>query len=605
MLDAMLDSLKHEDFYISGTRSVPEMGIYAGWVALEGSFAAEQASFSEQDGVMLVFSGECFQDSPSQPKSAAKGGATQTNRAAWLIELYRQEGEKFFAKLNGLFSGLLIDKKRHHAFLFNDRYGIERIYWAETKEGIYFASEAKALLRVVPELRAFDETGLAQFLTYGCTLECDTLFRGVKLLPGASLWCFENGRCRKSRYFLPEIWEAQETLSAEAFEEEFTSALMRVVPRYFDSPSRIGISLTGGLDTRMILACRPRIEPSPVCYTFAAEKGETLDAILAAKLAEKCGMEHSLLRIGEDFLDGFGSHADKSVYVTDGCCSVLGSHEIYLNRNARRLAKTRLTGNFGSEVLRAMSTFKPIGLAPELLSSSLRQGVDRCAQKPPGAGDHPVSFSLFREVPFNLFGTLCSGRSQVTFRTPYLDNEIAALAYRAPLHLRKSTGPALRLVKRGNPELSKLPTDRGHTGATFGLAHGFRRAYSEVTFKLDYYYSEGLPNWLTPVEPIIERINSSVRILGLHKFLHYRRWFQRPLAPYLEEVLTDAQTTRSSFWNRDFLAKMARTHISGQKNYLREINAVLTLEAAERLLLRSPKKAERAEIGPANRLQAS
>ena len=59
--------------------------------------------------------------------------------------------------LNGLFSGLLVDRRRNLALLFNDRYGIERIYYHETPAALYFASEAKALLRVLPELRAFDE----------------------------------------------------------------------------------------------------------------------------------------------------------------------------------------------------------------------------------------------------------------------------------------------------------------------------------------------------------------------------------------------------------------------------------------------------------------
>ena len=73
--------------------------------------------------------------------------------------------------MNGLFSGLLIDKRQKKAVLFNDRYGIERIYYYEADGDFYFASEAKALLRILPQARAFDEEGVAQFLAYGCTLE--------------------------------------------------------------------------------------------------------------------------------------------------------------------------------------------------------------------------------------------------------------------------------------------------------------------------------------------------------------------------------------------------------------------------------------------------
>ena len=121
----------------------------------------------------------------------------------------RGRRRSFVEKLNGLFSGLLIDKRQGKAFLFNDRYGVERVYWHETKDGIFFASEAKALLRVLPELRAFDKEGVAQFLTFGCTLGERTLFRGVHLLPEGSVWSFENGKCQKRKYFSPETWESQ------------------------------------------------------------------------------------------------------------------------------------------------------------------------------------------------------------------------------------------------------------------------------------------------------------------------------------------------------------------------------------------------------------
>ena len=56
----MVGAMEYEAFYDSGTHFVPEMGIYAGWVALEDSFAADQIFFNEQRDVALVFLGECY-----------------------------------------------------------------------------------------------------------------------------------------------------------------------------------------------------------------------------------------------------------------------------------------------------------------------------------------------------------------------------------------------------------------------------------------------------------------------------------------------------------------------------------------------------------------
>ena len=134
------------------------------------------------------------------------------------------------AELNGLFSGLLIDRRRARALLFNDRYGVERVYVHQTEHGTYFASEAKALLRVLPATRSFDDEGVAQFLTFGCPLEGRTLFRGIRILEGGSVWTFEGGSCRKRRYFTPAEWERQPALSAEDFQSEFQRSFKKSAP---------------------------------------------------------------------------------------------------------------------------------------------------------------------------------------------------------------------------------------------------------------------------------------------------------------------------------------------------------------------------------------
>jgi asparagine synthase (glutamine-hydrolysing) len=587
LVKLMVASMEYEPFYDSGTYAVPEMGIYGGWVAHETSFAADQVFLNAQENIALLFSGECFVDPEMHAEVTRRGHQVGEATGNWLVHLYEEEGDQFFAKMNGLFSALLIDKRQNKAFLFNDRYGIERIYWHESKDATYFASEAKALLRILPALRAFDEEGVTQFLTYGCTLEGRTLFRDVHLLPGASLWSFENGKCRKRKYFCPETWEAQPTLSVDSFESEFQETFKRILPRYFESGSKIGISLTGGLDTRMIMACRAKTKTPPVCYTFAGRKGNTLDARRAVQIAAACGLEHRVLRIGNDFLEGFGEFVDRTVYATDGCSGATGAHEIYFNRMARSLAPVRLTGNFGSEVLRGMSTFKPVHLVDALMAGGLQSAVAKAAEYIPASAPHPVPFAAFREIPWKLFGTLAAGRSQVTFRTPYLDNELVELAFRKPPGQHTSPLPALRFVSRNHPALGQIPTDRGQVGESRGLGWALRRVFAEVTFKLDYLHKEGLPDVLVPFDPMLNTL-SHVGILGLHKFLQFRGWFRHELGPYLRDRLSDSRIIQNPFWNADFIRELPSRHIAGRKNYVAEINAVLTLDAVDRLLFRSP-----------------
>lgn len=577
--------MEHESFYALGIYPVPEMGIYAGWVAYENSFGAAQPFCNERRDVVLLFSGECFVDPEAPASVGQKGCRLGQATGSWLVRCYEKEGSQFFEKLNGLFSGLLIDKRRGKTFLFNDRYGVERIYCHETSDATYFASEAKALLRILPELRAFDQEGIAQFLTFGCTLGQRTLFRGVELLPGASVWSFENGKCQKKKYFSPETWESQTILPADSFQAEFQETFKRVLPRYFESQSRVGISLTAGLDSRMIMACMPKREGQPICYTFSGEKQDTLDVRLAGQVAKVCGLEHQTLRLGADFFLNFASHTDRTVYITDGCLGALGAHEIYLNRQARQLAPVRLTGVFGGEILRGVSMFKPLGLSPRLMNPDLGYSVNSLTQAWSRNSQHPVTFTAFREVPQKRFGTPAASRSQLTFRTPYLDNEIVALAYRAPESWRESPLMAWSLVEGNSQPLTRIPTDMGVVAKANGLGIAPRRILSKAVCKLDYLYAEGLPHWLSSFDRLFDVVDSRARLFGRHKFLHYRRWFRRELADYIAGALKEVQTRRSSlFWNFGFLETLAHDHINGRRNYVHEIDAVLTLDAVDRLL---------------------
>ena len=526
LVAAMVGSMAHERFYESGTCFVPELGVYAGWVA-HPKPANARADNSPRGDVSVLLSGECFVD------HVARGGTSRLDVDA-LVKLYDGIGEKMIDQLNGLFSGLLIDRRQQRALLFNDRYGVERIYVHEAGDAVYFASEAKALLRVVPALRAFDDEGVAQFLAFGCTLEGRTLFRGVRVLDGGSCWSFQRNECRKRRYFVPQQWESQSVLQEAAFEAEFEETFARILPRYVGTEPGLGISLTGGLDTRMIMACLPDRDSKPVCYTFSGLTERTLDERLAARIAAARGLDHHILRIQPHFLSQYGTYVDHTVLTTDGCSGATGAHEIHLNALARALAPVRLTGNFGSEVLRSMSTFKPLGLASDLLHGEFVQRVKAVGSGATAGSEHPVTFAAFREIPWRLFGTLAAGKSQVTFRTPYLDNDLVALAYRAPAHSRRTPHSALSLIAKADERLARIPTDRGVIGNDRGLAHVARRVWAEVTFKLDYLHKEGLPDSLAMLEAPLDGL-AKIGVLGLHKYLPYRRWFRGELAPHVRE----------------------------------------------------------------------
>src|ERR671937_2616590 len=87
---AMVHSMKHEAFHVSGTYFAPELGVYVGWTAHENSFAAGQVFLNEQRDIALVLSGECFVDQEVHSALKRKGhGLDEANNC--LVHLYEEE----------------------------------------------------------------------------------------------------------------------------------------------------------------------------------------------------------------------------------------------------------------------------------------------------------------------------------------------------------------------------------------------------------------------------------------------------------------------------------------------------------------------------------
>jgi asparagine synthase (glutamine-hydrolysing) len=581
---SMIDTMRHDASYVSDIHSVADCDACVACVAHPDSFA-RRCSGAALDGLVLGFAGECF------PTLDGRAGS---NEPLDVLQRYREEGPAFVKSLNGLFSGVLIDPQRPCVLLFNDRYGAERIYFHIDEDSLYFASEAKALLSAVPELRALDEEGVAQFLAYGSIRGGTTLFRGVQLVPGGSLWTLEPGSApRQERYFDPAEWEAQAALSTEEFESAFVDTAHAVFPWYAKAASPVGISITGGLDTRMLMACLPP-EASPVCYTYGALSGDTFDVRIGRRVAHAMGLEHHTLRVSADFVSNFPEYVERTAFVTDGCCGALGAHEIFLSGQARGLAPIRVTGNYGSEVLRSVQNRKPLTLPSGMLSPEFQARVQRSQSA--AHARHPLTETAFDEVPLHLFGPLAAARSQLIFRTPYLDNAVVKLAYRAPPESRHSPSSALRLIATGSEALGRIPTDRGFSCGRSSPLAALRRLFCWITFKLDYMDKEGLPPELSFFDNLRGPL-AGIGLLGLHKFLPYRRWFRNELAPYIADTLRSSTVMQQPWWNSDFLATMGEDHQKGRRNYVHELDIVLTLDAIERTLIRGwPKRTARSMV---------
>src|ERR1700722_6906476 len=588
-LHAMVEAMRHESFYETSTWMDETAGVYVGSVERNGSFADGMPLVNEREDAVLFFSGEEFPDPGRLRQLKEKGHDFEANgSSSYLVHLY-EDDPKFPANLNGRFHGLAVDRRNGRSMLFNDRYGMHRIYYHETKDAFYFAAEAKAILAVRPELRTANSRGLGELVACGCVLENRTIFEGVHVLPIASAWTFQNGTVtEKGNYFQPSEWEMQPERDLESYYHELRETFSRILPRYFGGREAIGLSLTGGLDTRMITAWHKAAPDSLPCYSFGGSYRDCQDVVIARTVASTYGQPHQVIPVGKEFLSRFAHYAERSVYLTDACTSVHRSADLYVNEHARAIAPVRMTGNYGGEVLRRVVAFKATSPTEGLFRPEFLAHVDA------GAGTyrellrtHPLSFAVFRQAPWHHYGLLALEQTQVDLRSPYLDNEFVRTVFSAPPAALTDNDISLRLIADGSAALRDIPTDRGYGGTRGPLMASLTPALIEFTGKAGYAYAYGMPQWVSRTDHAFSALHFERLFLGRHKFAHFRVWYRDALADYVRQILLAPRTLKRPYLNATAVEAVVSGHLKGTSNYTSEIHELLTLELLHRLFIDS------------------
>ena len=588
-LRTMHSKMLHDPTYTAGSWEHPASGVYVAWTARKGSFAAHMPLQQPDKGDVLFFAGEEFSGPLPLVGRPNDNGAAETLRPTYLLQ--RTAADPAFPRsLNGRFHGLLIDTLKGSAKLFNDRFGMDRLYVHEGADAIYFSAEAKALLAVVAETRRPDMRSLGEFVTCGCVLENRSLFQGIHVLPNGSAWEFAAGKLvAKGTYFEPREWEELGSLDSDSYYERLRDVFARQLPRYFEGPGQVAISLTGGLDTRMIMAWAGLPEQTLPTYTFGGPFRECHDVRIARKIAEVAHQQYQVIPVGDEYLSKFGQYAERAVYLTDGCVAVTRGADLYANELAAQIAPIRLTGNYGSEILRRLRAFKAGTPSTGLFTQEFMAHVVQAHQTYQKiSSGHAVSFTAFRQAPWYQYSLLALEQTQVSVRSPFLDNEVVEVAFQAPdsrivkKDLFEDSDHCTRLIADGDSRYSQIPTDRG-LGGQRGVRGAMLRAMREFSFKAEYSYDYGMPQWLARTDHLFSRLHLERAILGRHKFTHFRVWYRDRLAAYVRDMLLDPRSLSRPYLEPRVVESMVTSHLKGTGNFTTEITRLLTLELQHRL----------------------
>jgi len=590
---SMLNCMLHESFYTHGTLNNPGNGFFIGYAAIENSFADCMPVYNETKDIILFLTGECYHDQPEIDALIKHGHNFNSQNASYLVHQYEEQGEELFKSLNGWFNGIILDLRKRMITLFNDRYGIRRIYFYENDHVFAFASEAKSILKAFPELREISLQSVGEFLTYDCVLQNRTYFPKINLLPAGSAWTFQQGRVSKKTYWDMTTLENQPKMQHDQFYEELAATFKRILPRYFTG-GPVGIGLTGGLDTRSILACRNAAPGQLPCYTFGGTYRDIFDIRIAPKVAAVCGQQHTRLILDDEkLLKDYPSQVEKATYISDGLEGTTKTDVLNFNRMARAIAPVRMTGKYGSQVLKGLYGFDARPPYMNIIHTDFKKYFDMAFKTTAEIQKGNIlTFLLQSAIPWwwNAFVTLES--SQIEVRSPFLDNDLIKVVYMAP-PLPSNFGVQFELnhlVAKNKPELMRIPTSSYGGNSPWPIPALMKNSMKVLGIFDKVYLRERLPYNMTHViarmdKLLISPLHLDRLVMGFGDFRRYRRWFRDELADYLRDILLSEKTLSRPYWDREQLIKTVNDHINGKGTYLREIRKVLQVELAHRVLL--------------------
>jgi asparagine synthase (glutamine-hydrolysing) len=216
----------------------------------------KQPIHNEDGTIYVVFNGEIYNFPEIKKELKEKGHSfyTKTDTEV-LVHLYEEMGTGLLEKINGMFAFAIWDGKRRRLFLARDRIGIKPLYYSYNSNGLAFASEPKALLRLPWVVGRLDPQGLSHYLTYDFIPAPYCIYEDIrKVLPGHQV-VYEGGELRCERYWDLDLSDRFEgDLDEGEICKLVWNEFCRGVKARLISDVPLGVLLSGGIDSTSVLA---------------------------------------------------------------------------------------------------------------------------------------------------------------------------------------------------------------------------------------------------------------------------------------------------------------------------------------------------------------
>src|SRR5580658_6660851 len=220
--------------------------------------AAAQPMVDSALGLTLVFNG-CIYNYRELRAELEKEGQRffSTSDTEVILKAYARWGTRSIERLHGMFAFAIAERDSGRLVLARDRLGIKPLYIARDGARVRFASTLPSLLAAGGVDTTIDRTALHHYMTFHSVVPAPhTIFRGVRKLPPATVRTIEpDGKETDEVYWTPTFTrEKAKDIAAGEWPGLVLEALRRAVKRRMVADVPIGVLLSGGLDSSLIVA---------------------------------------------------------------------------------------------------------------------------------------------------------------------------------------------------------------------------------------------------------------------------------------------------------------------------------------------------------------
>lgn len=302
-----------------------------------------------------------------------------------LLAMYGKFGPACVEHFNGMFAFAIWDRQEKSLFLARDRLGKKPLYYAWTAEGLAFASEMKALMRVPGIDKSIVERLLPIYMTYGYVAGEHTLLQGVHKLAAGHRMLIKNRKVETSRYWSP-TFAPESDRGEKVYVEEFSKLLEDATQLRLRSDVPLGIFLSGGLDSSAVVAIlsgnrTQKLKTFSVAFDFGKDYDETPHA---RKVAAHFGTEHhDFFLTPKEFQDSIPTyiwHMDEPV------CQASAIPLYHIAKKAKEYVTVVLSGEGADELLGGYDIYNYMRVLQKYrhIPAAVRKMLSACLFQPLG-----------------------------------------------------------------------------------------------------------------------------------------------------------------------------------------------------------------------------